>query len=128
MRYWLFSAKNVHDAAPARRSLVEYLEQDDISGERLFAIELILGELLGNVVRHAPGPVEIEFTWSGGTLPQLLVRYEGAGFDALPASTGPLCDEPGGRGLRIVQELATHLRLRRTPHNGMSVIATLPAV
>ena len=48
----------------------------------------MFGELVGNVVRHAPGSIEIELAWRAG-LPYLIVRDRGPSF-ALADATLPL--------------------------------------
>jgi anti-sigma regulatory factor (Ser/Thr protein kinase) len=40
---------------------VAFLRSIGTGDELVYKAELIFGELLGNVVRHAPGPVEISF-------------------------------------------------------------------
>ena len=79
------------------------------------AAELIFGELLGNVVRHAPGLVEITLDWTA-ELPVLHVLDNGPGFQSrrsrerLPADAlesvvwryreGHVVAEPADRGLQ----------------------------
>ncbi len=43
--------------------LAEYIRAHVAPPESCAAAELIVGELLGNVVRHAPGPFEILLEW-----------------------------------------------------------------
>jgi anti-sigma regulatory factor (Ser/Thr protein kinase) len=49
----------------ARRIFGAYLAVQAEPGSDLYAAELIFGELLGNVARHAPGPVDVRLRWNG---------------------------------------------------------------
>jgi anti-sigma regulatory factor (Ser/Thr protein kinase) len=49
----------------ARKIFGAYLAAQVEPGSDLYAAELIFGELLGNVARHAPGPVDVRLRWNG---------------------------------------------------------------
>jgi HD-GYP domain-containing protein (c-di-GMP phosphodiesterase class II) len=54
-----FTASDVSLALDARKLAVDYLRASCESASDLLSAELIIGELLANVVQHAPGPVTI---------------------------------------------------------------------
>jgi hypothetical protein len=64
-----------------------------------WAVELVVAELVGNVIRHARTPFNVTLTWDG----QLL---RGEVSDANPRQPAPVeyveADATGGRGLHIV--------------------------
>ncbi len=93
----------------------------------LAAAELIFGELLGNVVRHAPGPVEIRLDWTG-TLPVLHVLDSGPGFESRRKRERLPADDwsESGRGLFIVNACALDFSLRNREGCGTHASATLP--
>lgn len=117
-------------------------EQSDISGARAsfraFAratwgdcadvamAELVVGELLGNVARHAPGAVVFQARWDIGTI-AITVRDKGPGFTYAPARVVPSYAE-SGRGLEIVAALATRMEVRRTPRGAVvrAIVAVTP--
>ena len=76
---WAFDANDVSIAHRARYSFVDALRNNGVRGENLNAAELVFGELSGNVVRYAPGPIEIIFDWNEGP-PVLHVLDRGPGF------------------------------------------------
>lgn len=119
---WAFDTSNEIDAHRLRREFIELLRKEG-TGD-FDAAELIYGELIGNVVRHAPGRVTVSLDWHKDAL-ALTVHDEGGTFDprlALPDD--PLSES--GRGLFIVKQLACELRFRDIRDNGSKVIAILP--
>jgi anti-sigma regulatory factor (Ser/Thr protein kinase) len=92
------------------------------------AAELIFGELLGNVVRHAPGPVEIRLDWTG-PLPVLHVLDSGPGFRSRRKRERLPVDDwsESGRGLFIVNACAEQFSVRNRSGRGTHACATLPA-
>lgn len=99
---WRFDCR---DESAARTALAEYLAglrgfgqpDDDYDGAATVFLEL-----LGNAVRHAPGPVDVAIEWSG-TSPALHVIDEGPGFrTSAPARTPADILSESGRGLFLV--------------------------
>ena len=56
---WTFNTNDVGAAHDSRHSFVSALRKRGVCGQYLDAAELVFGELLGNVARYAPGPIEI---------------------------------------------------------------------
>jgi anti-sigma regulatory factor (Ser/Thr protein kinase) len=86
--------------------------------------ELIFGELVANVVRHARGEVEVRLELQGNR-PVLVVRDHGPGLRGVPLAGGDRLAE-SGRGLAIVRYLSDELAVGRAPGGGTLVQAVLP--
>jgi len=121
---WRFSTDDAVTAERARPAFVAYLAGRGISGEALSAAEAIFGELVGNVVRHAPGPIEVDLrSTREGYL--LAVRDRGAGFVRPPVLLPDMLAE-SGRGLYLVSVLGSPPEVRRRPDGGAEVSVVLP--
>jgi len=113
---WSFDAENAQAAHDARAQFIAALRENAEPDFDFDAAELVFGELIGNVVRHAPGPIDVQLDWSPSG-PVLHVTDRGKGFirDAmLPAD--PLSES--GRGLYIISQLTRGARIERIPGYG----------
>jgi len=121
---WRFESADANRAHYVRRDLLEYLAAYASDDSDLASAGLIYGELVGNVVRHAPGPIAVDVRWEAGVA-VLSVRDDGPGFDwrgaELPEETAE-----SGRGLYIACAVARSLHVRRLPGRGTEAIAQLP--
>lgn len=103
---WRFQSDDAETAHHARNAFKAHLQQRKLEPERIEAAVLVFGELVANVVRHAPGPIEVELHWENGH-PILYVRDRGPSFvlkdPALPSD--PLAES--GRGLYLVRTFAS---------------------
>lgn len=97
-------------ATCARRVIVAYLSGQVSSHDDLFDVELVFGELLGNVARHAPGAVEVSIRWEDLGA-RLEVWDHGPGYELNVAL--PKVWSESGRGLFIVAACADDLRVER---------------
>lgn len=120
---WAFDTNNVNVARKARHSFVAALRAGGVCGKDLDAAELVFGELLGNVVRYAPGPIEIMFDWTHGA-PVLHVLDRGPGFTLTPKLPSDLLSERG-RGLFIVWSLAEDFNVTERYDGGSHARAVL---
>ncbi|MGZ3509839.1 MAG: ATP-binding protein [Vulcanimicrobiaceae bacterium] len=120
--FWLLRSDDEATAHRIKQEFVTALIEFGGDEQDYFESELIFGELLGNVVRHAPGRafVTLEFT---GNIAVLCVHDEGSGFR--PAAVLPSADSESGRGLYIVSQLSQAVVVNTDPE-GTSVCATLP--
>jgi hypothetical protein len=119
---WRFGAPDALQAEPARRLLRTWLEQRT-TGD-VGSAELIYGELIGNVVRHAPGPIDVEVTLDRERV-RLVVQSGGGAISVrpeLPAS--PLRET--GRGLFIIHELGRNYLTEELPLYGNQTSVDLP--
>jgi anti-sigma regulatory factor (Ser/Thr protein kinase) len=121
---WNFRSKSMRDARTSRAEFMRALRSDANAKSDLGAAELIFGELIGNVVQHAPGPVRVRLDWSGKKA-VLSVHDEHAPFTPrfeLPAD--PLQEH--GRGLYIARALATSFDVTHISGDGTKVTVGLP--
>ncbi|WP_084671259.1 GAF domain-containing protein [Sporichthya polymorpha] len=106
---WVVDTADPHQVRAAQRALCDLLRRADGEDDDLDAAQLILSELVGNVVAHAPGPAVIELDWQPAH-PTLTIADSGAGFVAVPTlPADPLAE--GGRGMFIVNSLAQDVRI-----------------
>ncbi|HEX8828418.1 MAG TPA: ATP-binding protein [Xanthobacteraceae bacterium] len=122
---WRFESAEASRAYDARHDLLAYLVSRADGQSDLGAAAMVFGELVGNVVRHAPGPIAIELFWDRGTA-VLRVRDSGPGFewDGMVSLPEPMAES--GRGLYIVHTLAQTMEISRPPGGGTEVTAWLP--
>lgn len=94
-------------ASNARRIFRTYLAANTTADSDVDGAEMIFGELVANVSRHAPGRIDVELKWiEGGAV--LEIRDRGKGFDfkvVLPED-----DAESTRGLYIVSVLGNDLK------------------
>ena len=121
---WWFDAENAKAAQDARGEFVQFLREHEQDAEAIAASELVFGELIGNVVRHAPGAIDIDLDWSNG-FARLHVIDRGRAFKADRMLPQDAMSE-SGRGLFIVRQLATELSIEHVPGYGNHVTAGLP--
>jgi anti-sigma regulatory factor (Ser/Thr protein kinase) len=106
-----------------RQRLARTLDEHGFSSEAKERAELVLGELIGNIARHAPGALEVIVDLSSPS-PVLHVIDEGPGFERAPMLPRDLLSE-NGRGLYIVSELTDEFSVSRGPSGGSHARAVL---
>jgi len=126
-RRWAFDSKDAQRAHAARHSFVQALRDAGLRRKQVDAAELVFGELLGNVVRFAPGPVEIVLNWTHAAAPVLHVLDRGPGFTFAPKLPLDLLSERG-RGLYIVWSLAEDCNVTLRHDGGAHARAVLATV
>jgi hypothetical protein len=89
--YWGFRCENASAAPPFRRHFRRVIDVLTAEGSDRFAAELIFGELVGNVVRHSPGPIEVRLEFSDRTT-ILSVTDEGQRPRLVPRPCAGLAD------------------------------------
>jgi anti-sigma regulatory factor (Ser/Thr protein kinase) len=124
---WTFDSNDAPRAHAARHSFVEALRDAGLRQKQLDAAELVFGELLGNVVRFAPGPVEIVLNRTHAAAPVLHVLDRGTGFTFAPKLPLDLLSERG-RGLYIVWSLAEDFNVTPRHDGGAHARAVLAIV
>jgi anti-sigma regulatory factor (Ser/Thr protein kinase) len=107
----------------ARTIFQRYLRAQVADDSDVDAAELIFGELLGNVARHAPGAIDVRLRWNG-TVAILEVADDGPGYSVddvrLPSNLAE-----SRRGLFLVSSFGRDLRVRH--ENGRTITTvTLP--
>jgi anti-sigma regulatory factor (Ser/Thr protein kinase) len=105
MAEWSFDTWDVRAAQATRRDFAQRVNYFYGSSADVMAAELVLGELIGNAVRYAPGPthVQADFDESGVTI----------------------AVQDSGRGLAIVSQLTEILEIRCPNEDGCCVRARL---
>jgi anti-sigma regulatory factor (Ser/Thr protein kinase) len=121
--HWTFDARDARAACDMRTRLLAYLRTKGNRDADYASAELVVGELVGNVVRHAPGVAEVAIEWQEET-PVLHVLDRGPGFESAPALPTTMSER--GRGLFIVSALAREFSLTPRPERGSHARAVLP--
>jgi serine phosphatase RsbU (regulator of sigma subunit)/anti-sigma regulatory factor (Ser/Thr protein kinase) len=121
---WAFDVGDSAAAYAIKRDFVtavlgEYGESADIN-----ACEIIFSELVGNVLRYAPGRLSLGLSVDSRGV-WLHVMDDGPGFDGPPSLPADIWSE-SGRGLFLVGALAKDLLIQRLPAYGTYVKVLLP--
>jgi len=124
-KMWRFHSSDASTARISRHEIINYLRVLARAEEEFFSTELIVGELLANTVKHAPGLVEMHLDWTGEQ-PILTVRDTGPGMEN-PEWTSP--DDPlseNGRGLFFIKAFAEHATAKAAAGYGTEMRVVLP--
>jgi PAS domain S-box-containing protein len=119
---WSFEAESALAAQDARTEFVDYLRAHIDDDGAIAQAELVFGELMANIVQHAPGPVNIYVDWDGSA-PVIHAIDRGSGFclkSKLPDSYSE-----SGRGLYLIRAACHSVRVERLQDYGNYVSATL---
>jgi anti-sigma regulatory factor (Ser/Thr protein kinase) len=111
-------------AIDARTLFVEFLHGVACDDDFIDRAELIFGELLGNVVRHAPGSLEISVDSDEDSM-VLHVIDSGPPFALDRRRLPDDVFSERGRGLFIVEQLASDVRVERVVNRGNHISVTL---
>ncbi len=121
---WTFDSSDACVGRCARHELIQILEGRGLSCEHRMAAELIFGELLSNVVRYAPGEIDVVLdSETDGAVLHVLDR--GAGFVVIPRLPTDMMSE-NGRGLFLISALAEEFNVTKRPGGGAHVRVVLP--
>ncbi len=121
---WSYKTQNASIALAEREHLLDVLRQHSGWSIDEVAARVVFTELVGNVIRHAPGPIDITLTCDGKSV-LLNVGDTGPGF-ALNAKLPENMLMEGGRGLFIVSYFATQVQVEKNNTVGAKVVAKLP--
>jgi PAS domain S-box-containing protein len=120
---WTYEAIDSEVLCGLRDRLQHVLEEHGLRQHAIERAKVVLGELVGNVARHAPGPLQIVVDLTTAT-PVLHVADEGKGFTNRPALPTDVLSE-SGRGLFIVSELTREFTITRDQGGGTHARAVL---
>lgn len=123
MPAWQLEIADSTKALHQREEFVRYLEACGATGDYA-AAELIFGEIVGNAVIHAPGPIAVTVEWVDGCA-TLHVTDAGPPIDTHARSfPDPLGEF--GRGLPMVNELSGNSVTSDVYVDGKTISAELP--
>jgi anti-sigma regulatory factor (Ser/Thr protein kinase) len=122
---WQREYLDAEHASKLRREIGEYLRRHSGGGSDVDAGELIVGELLSNVARYAPGPVCVDLDWTTPE-PTLIIHDSGPGFQSPVQTDVPKTAPESGRGLYLIALLARQLIAEHVELGGMRMRAVLP--
>lgn len=123
---WYFETDCPRDALAGRSLLERYLCDHTREGSDLFPASLVYGELVSNVIKHAPaGGVRV---WLEPHREKfaLCINDAGRGFTARNVNGAPSDEAESGRGLFIVQKVCDEVSYHRVERDGFVVRAVLP--
>jgi len=121
---WAFDVEDSAAAYAIKRDFVAAVTNESDGTADINACEMIFSELVGNVLRYAPGRLSLGLSVDGrGTW--LHVMDDGPGFNGPPSLPMDLWSE-SGRGLFLVAALAEEFRIGRLPVYGTYVKVLLP--
>ncbi|HEY7981140.1 MAG TPA: MASE1 domain-containing protein [Candidatus Eremiobacteraceae bacterium] len=122
---WTFHSSDAYSAHKSRHELMGFIRGLLSSEDDLFRIELIIGEVLANTVKHAPGLVTVDIDWSGAQ-PALTIIDTGPGLVRFSPSLPSDGLHEEGRGLFLIGTLAHDVRVERMPDSGTKMTVDLP--
>lgn len=123
-RVWHLRTERPESALAKRGEYLEAIAQQCGETFDRFTAELIFTELVGNVIRHSRGPIEISMRCLDGYA-QLNVEDSGRGFEYRPQlPADPLSDN--GRGLYLISRYAKTVRVKKNANAGTIVTALFP--
>jgi anti-sigma regulatory factor (Ser/Thr protein kinase) len=120
---WSLHTDDVAAVSASRRGFADAFRRRGATLDDVAMAELVFGELVGNTVRYAPGPVEVIADWSGPD-PVLHVLDSGAGFRHISILPPDLLSE-SGRGLFIVSSMTHDFRIAKGVKGGSHARAVL---
>ena len=124
-KVWLFHSSDAYTAHRLRKELMMFIGELAADTGSIYFAELIIGEILSNTVRHAPGLVEIHIDWSD-MQPVITVLDTGQGLDHLNNALPSDIMREGGRGHFLIDSLGKDFSVRRRASGGTRLQVTLP--
>jgi anti-sigma regulatory factor (Ser/Thr protein kinase) len=118
-----FDARDVRMAHESRRFVSTFLLADAAEDCDVASAELVFGELIGNVVRHAPGRVHVRIDWTT-QFPKLCISDSGSGYELDQRLPKDIWSE-AGRGLFLIDALTRDFTVVRNESGGSSACAVL---
>jgi anti-sigma regulatory factor (Ser/Thr protein kinase) len=119
---WSFEAENAYAAQDARTEFINYLREHIVDEAAIDQAELVFGELMANVVRHAPGPVSVYVDWRGAD-PVVHVIDRGPAFRVKAKLPDAYCET--GRGLYLIRSSSADVFVERIEDYGNHVSVRL---
>ncbi len=124
-RQWFLDGAEARDGMRFRHAFRDYLEAYGHPASDFDAAEAVYGELVGNCVRHAPGPIRIEFRWADSTL---VVVDTCDRLRTWPFSPGDTSEECTHHSFAIVSALTGRVLVTRGAGGGTRASVVLPVM
>jgi len=121
---WRFSTDRADRALDVREAFLRVLH-DGNDRVDTFIAHLIFTELVANVIRHTPGPIDIALDAAGDSL-WLHVGDRGPPFELNPVIPAPHAER--GRGLYLISQYAADLSVERTSEGNVVHVRLNPSV
>lgn len=123
---WYFETDCARDALAGRSLLERYLSDHTREGSDLFPASLVYGELVSNVIKHAPsGGLRVWLEAHEGKF-ALCINDAGKGFADAQIARPPDDRSESGRGLFIVKQICDEVSWRSVERDGFVIRAVLP--
>lgn len=124
---WYFETDCPRDALAGRSLLERYLCDHTPEGSDLFPASLVYGELVSNVIKHAPAAGGVR-VWLEPHREKfaLCISDAGGGFSAQDVRADPSDEAESGRGLLIVRNVCDEVSYKQIERGGFIVRAVLP--
>ncbi|HTX02366.1 MAG TPA: ATP-binding protein [Candidatus Acidoferrales bacterium] len=123
---WHFRSADAAEALSQRRAFVTFLRARCRPESDFQAAEIVYGELVANVIRHAPGAIEIRLRSSPHGEITIEV-YDSAGHFRIARPVEPPWHSENGRGLYIIWFLCGNVSRSKAPSGGKTSVV-LPIV
>jgi PAS domain S-box-containing protein len=111
-RAWRFASTDARTATLVRHQLGNLIAEWTGREGSFLESELVFGELFSNVVRHAPGPVDVRAAATANGA-EIVVTDRGPGCPGVAEMPDAFAES--GRGLHLVQAIADDLRIEPVP-------------
>ena len=123
LQRWTLKTQDASTVTAARRASANAFADHGAGSEDVAMAEVVFGELVSNIVRYAPGSLEVIVDWSGPD-PVLHVIDTGPGFRHIAILPPDLLSE-SGRGLYIVSSLTQDFHVAKGRTGGSHARAVL---
>ena len=120
VREWRFASTDARTARLVRHDIGDLVAEWTGREETRLESELVFGELFSNVVRHAPGPLDVRAAATAAGA-EIVVTDHGAGLPAVVEGTDQFAES--GRGLHLIRALAGAVDIEPSSH-GTRITAT----
>jgi anti-sigma regulatory factor (Ser/Thr protein kinase) len=121
---WTFDPCDARAGRAMQRDFHDRLRAGGLADHLADGAELVLAELIGNLVRHAPGEAEVVLQWDAGWPPVLHVLDSGPGFTFAAKLPSDVLSE-SGRGLFLIAALTQDFHVTRRAGTGSHARAVL---
>jgi PAS domain S-box-containing protein len=123
---WTFHSSSAYSAHTSRHELMSFVRGFVTSDDELYRFELLIGEILANTVKHAPGLVTVEIDW-GRKIPLMTIHDTGPGLAEFSPQLPQDEFTENGRGLFLISALARAVHLETSIDAGTTMMIELPA-